>query len=278
MKKSVQQTAALTSRFVRSFTRDQVPFLAAGLCYFITFSIFPLLLVLTALIGFVLSYEDASKTTLQLAGEVFPHQLQLVADTLAKMRHHHQEASALGIIALLWSGKNVFGAMASAMNTIWGVPPRSWLLENLRATAAALSIGVAVILASVAGTLIKAWSSWGALHVLPAWDLTPPPFLQHVTTVAPALFASLALTLSYRWLPNRETPWVLCLGSAVTIAAAWEAVRRLFGWYLEHVAVLDAIYGSLGGALGFMLWIYVSAILILTGVELAKILEGERAV
>lgn len=262
-------------QFIRQFNADQVPFLAAGLCYFITFSIFPLLLVLTALIGFFMTSEDASRHTLQLVREVFPHQSNLVADTLAKVSLHHQEASLLGLITLLWSGKNVFGALASALNSIWKVSPRPWLIENLRASAAALSIGVAVLIVSLAGTIIKAWSTWGAAHIAPEWAIYPPAALQQAAAVGPVLIATATLTMLYRWLPNCQTPWHHCLGSAAVIACTWDAVRRLFGWYLQHVAALDAIYGSLGGALGFMLWIYVSAILVLAGAEISKAIQSQ---
>jgi membrane protein len=256
--------------FVRQFAQDQVTFLAAGLCYFITFSTFPLLLVLIALIGFFLSYEEASRHTLQLAREVFPHQSEMVTEILSRVGRHHQEASLIGLLTLLWSGKNVFGAMASAMNMMWGVRPRPWLWENLRATAAALSIGVVIVTLSLAGTLYGAWSTWGAAWLGAEWWAYPPAALQRAASLGPALVASMTLTVLYRWLPNREVPWRLCLLSATIVAAAWEILRKLFGWYLQHVAALDAIYGSLGGVLGFMLWIYLSAILVLTGVEIAK--------
>ncbi|MEB3284915.1 MAG: YihY/virulence factor BrkB family protein [Candidatus Sericytochromatia bacterium] len=276
MNKNAAQTGRLLLKFLTQFSEDQIPFLAAGLCYFITFSIFPLLLVLAALAGFFLTYDEANRQTIEYARHAFPHQSDLVTDVLRTVRQHHQGASLFGLLALLWSGKNIFGALAHAMNQIWGVSSRSWLSENLRATAAALSIGFCLLVISVVTTAVTAWTVWGTSWLPPSLAKYPPVALGQAATLGPFLTATLTLTVLYHWLPNTRVPWKVCGLSAALVALAWEGIRHLFGWYLKHIAAFDAIYGSLGSALGFMLWIYISAILILSGVEIAKLAHQEH--
>ena len=79
----------------------------------------------------------------------------------------------------------------------------------------------------------------------------------------------LALGVLYRYGPSR-TParrqW-LSIGS-VLAALAWLAVSALFSWYLANFAHYDATYGSLGAAIGLMMWLWLSVIVILIGAEL----------
>ena len=58
---------------------------------------------------------------------------------------------------------------------------------------------------------------------------------------------------------------------ALTASISWELLRRLFGYYLDHMAKYDMVYGSLSGIVGFLFWIYVSAILILLGAEVSRV-------
>ena len=77
----------------------------------------------------------------------------------------------------------------------------------------------------------------------------------------------------YKFLPNRQLSWTDVLPGALVAAMAWEVLRRLFGWYLEHIARYHMVYGSLGGIVGFLFWIYISATIFLIGVEVARALS-----
>jgi membrane protein len=92
------------------------------------------------------------------------------------------------------------------------------------------------------------------------------------------MFVGLALVLAcmYRFGPSRQTPRWNWISWGSTIAAlAWLAASALFSWYAANFGKFNETYGSLGAAVGFMTWLWISAILILLGAELNAEMEHQ---
>lgn len=264
----------LVWRIGQGFGEDQVTFLAAGLCYFVFFSFFPLVLVLVAVAGHFLSAEEAMRHAMRVVAELFPAQQGFLIEILRQVMEYRGEATLVGFVALLWSGKNVFMSLAHAMNVIWGVPDRNWFVENAVATVMTLSFGMMIVATSVALGVLNALINYKIPYI--GWSPTMiPGFVPSLVAIAPLTLAAGILTALYKFLPNRRLGWFDVLPGALVAAMAWELLRRLFGWYLDHVARYHMVYGSLGGIVGFLFWIYVSATVLLVGVEVAKALAEQ---
>jgi membrane protein len=265
----IKPYARFVWRVGQGFSDDQVTFLAASLCYFVFFSIFPLMLVLVAIAGHFLSADEAMRQATRVVAELFPHQQGFLIDLLRQVMTFRGQASLLGFGALLWTGKNVFLSLSYAMNEIWHVPGRNWLIENLLATIVAISFGLLIVLTSMGLAIASALASYRIPYI--GWSPTMiPGFVPFLVSVGPFVSAVLILTALYKLLPHRYLRWRDVAPGAIVAATAWEVLRRLFGWYLEHVARYEMVYGSLGGIVGFLFWIYVSAMIFLLGVEVAK--------
>jgi membrane protein len=133
----------------------------------------------------------------------------------------------------------------------------------------------------------------GVLFVLAALGsiLVVPILLQHVGLSNagdlllrlgrwPAMYLILtfALAVIYRYGPSRETPkwrWVTW-GSAMA-ALLWLAVSGMFSWYAANFGNFNETYGSLGAVIGFMTWLWISAIVILLGAEIDAEMEHQTA-
>jgi membrane protein len=86
------------------------------------------------------------------------------------------------------------------------------------------------------------------------------------------------LAVLYRFGPSREHPcWEWLSVGSVVAAFAWLASSALLSWYLANFANYDATYGSLGAAIGMMMWMWVSSIVILVGAELNSEIEHQTA-
>jgi membrane protein len=258
------------------FTADNCTFLAAALCYFVFFSIFPLLLVLIAIAGHFLTAEQAMSQVMLLTRPLFPQQQSLVGEILVGVTQHRGEASLFGFIVLLWSAKNIFLSLGQALNVIWGVKTdRGWLIENILAIGLALSVGVMIIVVSVGLGLLTALISF-KLPVL-GWSPGQIPGLLFLAAKGlPVCLAVFTLTSLYVILPNRSLRWRDVLPGALVAAALWELFRRIFGYYLENVASYDLVYGPLSGIVGFLFWIYISASLFLLGAEVSRVRSDWR--
>ena len=86
------------------------------------------------------------------------------------------------------------------------------------------------------------------------------------------------LAVLYRFGPSRESPrWEWLSVGSVTAATAWLVGSALLSWYLANFANYDATYGSLGAAIGMMIWMWMSSIVILVGAELNSEIEHQTA-
>jgi membrane protein len=200
----------------------------------------------------------------------------LLTDILKGVMQHRGEFSLFGVLLLTWSAKNIFSSLGQALNMIWKVPEdRGWVRENLLAMSMAFSVGILIIFGSIGLAVLGAVTSYKLpyIHFSPS-DL--PGFVFFLANVLPFLGVIVVVTLLYLVLPNRRLHLRDVLPGAIVAAIAWEALRRLFGYYLNHMARYDMVYGSLSGIVGFLFWIYVSALLFLMGAEVARVSHEVR--
>ena len=265
--------ARLVWEVVQSFNADKVPFLAAGLCYFVFFSIFPLLLLLVSVAGYFLTAEQAMLQAASLTQQVFPQQATFLLDILKGVMEHRDTASLFGIATLLWSAKNIFYSMGQALNIIWKVPQdRGIILENAIALGLSLSVGLVIFLTSLSYAVLLAIMNFR----FPVLGLSPsdiPGIVFLIANILPLTLVALTLMALYKLLPNRMLALRQVAPGAVAAAVLWEVMRRVFGFYMENLSRFDAVYGSISGIVGFLLWIFISAAIFLLGAEIAWVLN-----
>lgn len=263
----------------KAFNRDNVPFLAAAVSYFAFFSLFPLLLGLIAVAGFVLAPEEASRRLLDFAVRGFPAQEAFLRRVLESVVASRQAVGAFAAAMLLWSGKNLFVSLAQALDLIGGVAPsggfRFAIKRNLVALAFAVALGGAVLVVGGLYGLIFA-----VLELrIPLLGLQPraiPLIVPVLYNVLPVVLVALALVALYRFLPARPQPWQDAGIGALVAAGLWDVLRRLFGWYVTTFGRFDAVYGPATSVIVFLLWLYLSAVVFLLGGEWAA-LRARRA-
>lgn len=271
-----REAIALAWEIVQRFNASRSAFLAAALSYFLFFALFPLLLLLVALAGQLLSGEDALRQTLQFTREVLPQQGPWLEDTLRGVMAHRGEASLLGLAGLLWSGKNVFGCLSQALNMIGGYErDRGLIFENGLQLLLTLGIGVGIAVVGAAYAILMAILSLR----FPILGFTPaemPGLVFLIASLFPVTLVALVMGGLYRILPAKAPGWEAIWPGATVAAVGWEAFRRLFGYYLTNVARYDAVYGSLSAIVGLMFWLYASSLLFLLGGIVAQVLDARN--
>jgi membrane protein len=235
---------------VKKFGDDQAGDLAALIAYYGFFSLFPLLLVLVSVLGFVLHGDPELRVRiLDSALAQFP----VIGDHL---RSNYESLAGngvvlgIGTVTALWAGLGVTQAAQKAMNTVWGIPPEQrpgFLPSRLRGLIMLVVLGsmtVATILLTGLGT---ASGELGiALRVL-----------GYVGSLALNLVLFL---LAYRILTVKRLTWGDVLPGAVTGAVLWTALQ-LVGTYLVNRQVKNAtpVYGTFAIVIGLLVWIYLGA-------------------
>lgn len=264
---------------VTSFNEDQVPFMAAAMSYFAFFSLFPLLLGLIALAGYVLAPEEAMTQVMTFAARGLPGQEAFLRSTLEAVVEARGGIGLVALVTLLWSGKNIFFSFGTALDQIWENPPPQGLKGVL--VRHALSLGFAVALG---GAVIVVTALYWLLYALlaleiPFLGIQPrqiPGILPLLSNVLPLTLVTLGLVAMFRLLPSRRLPLLDTAVGAAVAAVLWELVRRVFTWYLSTFSRYHEVYGPAASVIAFLFWLYLTAILFLLGAEVAWVLQGRH--
>jgi len=263
----------VVKRTVKEIGDDDCLGLAAQLAFYFLMALFPALLFLVALIGY-LPVENALSELLAALGTVAPQELvRLLREQLAQIAEGSQASLlTLGIIGAIWSSSGAMVAIIDALNRAYDVTEwRPWwkrrLLAMLLTVALALFIIMALALVLVGPTMalrIANWFGFGFAVAL-VWTLVRWPVI---------LFCVLfSVDLVYHFAPNRHGRWVWITPGSVLATALWIVSSFAFRTYVTNFGDYTATYGAIGSAIVTMLWFYVSSIAILVGAELNAVIE-----
>ncbi|MFD1150056.1 YihY/virulence factor BrkB family protein [Saccharothrix hoggarensis] len=268
---------AVLKRTAKEFNDDNLTDWAAALTYYAVLSLFPGLLLLTALLGLV--GPDTTRTIVDSLDALGPGEAK---DTIAGAIENLQKSQASGLLAIvglvtaLWSASGYVGAFMRASNSIYDVEEGRpfWKVIPLRL---GLTVGVVVLLALTAlgVTLTGGVAEWlgevlglGSTFVT-VWDIAKWPVL--------FLLASLAIGLLYWASPNvRQPSWLWITPGGLLAVLAWVLASLGFALYVANFGSYNKTYGSLAGVIVFLVWLWISNIALLLGAELDAELERGR--
>jgi YihY family inner membrane protein len=258
--------AGLPLAVVYKFYDDQAAYLAALLTYYGFLSLFPLLLLLLAILGFVLhDNPHLQQQVLKSALSEFP----VVGDQIGHNIHSFHGsgvAVAVGVAAGLYGALGVAQAAQLALNKVFAVPRherpdplRSRLkgLKFLLVLAVGLGVTTALSIAESAASLFGTRLAVG---------------VRVAAVVLAVLLNATLLLVSYRLLTRRRLPLRLLYGTALGGACAWQVLQWGGSYYVGHVLRgTTATYGLFGIVLGLLAWIYLGALVYLVTAEIGAV-------
>ena len=233
---------------------------AAAVAYYAILSIFPLLLGLIALFGFILPSVNLQDELLKFAGKNFPGATDIMRQNITSIIKLRSILGVLSIVVLLWNGSTMFSAISLAINRTWDIRrDRPFFIRKVRELGMALSVGILFLLSLVAGAVI---SILRGVFDLPAAELM-------IVDVGSRLVAFLLILavflLLYKLIPNTRTYWRYVWPGAILAAVLFEIARTSFVFYLENFANYQLIYGSITSIIVLLVWIYYSAFIMILG-------------
>ena len=256
---------------------DRLLAIAAGVVFFGLLAIFP---AITALVSFYGLFANPSTiaANLQSLALMLPEgSFQIVQDQIARvLAKGGTELGAtflFGLALAIWSANAGVKALIDALNVAYGErETRSFLQLNL--------LSLAFTVAGIAALLLMVAAVVAFPLMLDHLGLGPESKLIFSLARWPLLFLILwgALGLLYRFGPSREhARWEWLNVGTLAAAFLWIVGSSLLSWYLSNFANYNATYGSLGAAIGLMMWMWMSAIIVLWGAELNSEIERQMA-
>ena len=264
-------------RIYNGITEDRILAIAAGVTFYLLLALFPAVAGLIALYGL---YADAAtiRDHLNLLSGILPEGgLSIIRDQVERLTAQPAQklglATFIGLGISLWSANGGMKAIFDATNVVYHEKEKRGFIR-LNAVSLAFTLGAIVFM------LI----ALAAIAIL-------PPVLNHlgisraielVVKIGrwPALLlaVSFAIALIYRYGPSRDKPqWRWISPGSAFAAVMWIAASLLFSWYTENFGKYNETYGTLGAAIGFMTWLWLSIIVILVGAKINAEMEHQTA-
>src|SRR3954447_5615950 len=270
----------VAKRTVREVKEDNLTHWAAPLTYYGILSIFPALIALLSILGLV--GQSATQPLIQNLGSVAPGPAkQILTSTLQGLQKNQGAAGLLFIVGLagaLWSASAYVAAFRRASNSIYdigeGRPIWKTLPVRLGMTiVTVLLLAISAIAVVVTGPLAKQVGNVVGLGsaAVSAWDVAKWPFL--------IVIVSFMFALLYWAAPNVKHPkfkWVSPGG--VFAVLLWIVASAAFAFYVSNFGAYNKTYGSLGGVICFLVWLWLSNVVILLGAEFNAELERGRQI
>ncbi|GAN50410.1 YihY/virulence factor BrkB family protein [Methylobacterium radiotolerans] len=255
---------------------NRLSLIAAGVTFFTLLAIFPAVAALVSCYGLVADASTINDQLASLQGILPQGALEIVGDQVKRL--NEQGNTTLGFSLLIsialsvWSANGGVKHVFDALNLVYNErEKRNFLVLNL------------VSLAFTAGALLFLLLALAAVVVVPvvlefvglgadAWWLA---LLRWPVLLVAVL---LGLALLYRYGPSRDAPrWRWVTPGGALAALLWIVASLLFSWYVAHFGSYNKTYGSLGAAIGFMTWIWLSTMIVLTGAQVNAEMEHQTA-
>jgi membrane protein len=267
-------------RTLREFKEDDLTLLAAALTYYGVLSLFPALLVLLSLLG--LAGTDTIDTLLKNLGGLTPSAARdVVTNAVHDLQGSNNKAGfafVAGILGALWSASGYVGGFMKASNVIYEVEEgrKFWKLKPLQiAVTTVIMIMTAIIAISIVvtgpvaqrvGDIVGAGSAAVTIFNIAKWPII-------------ALIVSLIFAFLYYVGPNVKQPgfrWVSPGG--VVAVVLWLIASAAFAFYVAHFGSYSKTYGSMAAVIIFLVWLWITNLVMLLGAELNAEIERGRQI
>lgn len=241
---------------------------AASVAYYALISLFPFTLLSLAILGGVTADAGERDAVVRFIFRYFPRQFDFITGQLDAFQTAPVSFGAGGILTLVWASTGVFNALTSAVNHAWGVEKRrSFLKHRLVAFLMLVSAGAVLLLGLILASFVRLAESsrFGTAIANSSWLMWASGITAHY---AASILLILCVALVFYFIPNTKVRFRDVWPGAVMVGILWRGAFSLFAWYASDLATWNLIHGSIAAVVVFLLWIYVSVVILLYGVEM----------
>ncbi|MBM7662629.1 membrane protein [Bacillus mesophilus] len=256
------------------FHHDEVAGLSAELAYFFLLSLFPFMIFLITLIGYLPIDQE---TVISFLRQYAPGEaMNLIENNISGIiQNHNSGLLSFGIIATIWSASNGLNAVIRAFNRAYDVKEtRSFIVARLMS----ILLTIAMIIVIVIALLLPVFGKQIGLFIFSAMGLSETFLVIWNAARWIISFFVLFLVFSclYYFAPNKHLHWKEVFSGAFIATLGWIIVSSAFSYYVGSFGNYSATYGSLGGIIVLMIWFYLTGMIILIGGEINAIINSKR--
>lgn len=248
------------------YKSDDLTF-ASSIAYYALLSLFPFFLLIFSILGSVTANPADRAAILEFILRYFPRQFEFVTTQMDSLQQSRLRLGVAGSFLMIWASMGVFGAITSAVNHAWGVEKQPSYLKHklisfVMLVAASLLLLAGLLMVSAISVAEARWFAVVAVHA-PQLAVLHHIAVRWGTT---AVFI-VVVGLIFYFVPNAKVRFRDVWVGAVVTGFAWRGALFGFSWYVKDLTRFSNVHGSIAAVVVFLVWVYISAVLLLYGVE-----------
>jgi membrane protein len=260
-----------------SVSENRILSTSGSVAFFALLAIFPGIGAIVSLYGL---FADPSKIGehIGMLGVILPFGvLEVVAEQIRLVTNQQTKtlgaAFVVGLLIAFFSANSGIAALCDALNVVYGEREKRSIVQLYTTTFLFTLAGIVIVILALLGMVVTPL-------VLEFIGLTSATEILILVIRWPLLLMTVGLSLAflYRYGPSRkDAKWRWVTWGSVFAALFWIAASMLFSWYVATFDSYNRIYGSLGAGIGFMIWLWISAVIVLLGGEVNAEMEHQTA-
>lgn len=271
-----REISCTVKQAINDIMQNHTMSLAAGLSYYFVLSLFPLLILASAIVAYLPIPHLFDKILWAMQSVVPADSMGLVRGVLNDVISPNKNRFlTVGILGTIWAASEGFASLIVALNVAYDVPETRPIWKT-RALAIGLMLvnGVLLTIGAVAMFLGPRFGGWLADKMNAAWVLAAIwPYLRWTIAIG---FSVVAVELMFYWAPNVKQRFRATLPGAALGVGFWIGASYALSIYFQNFANFNKTYGTLGAAVALMVWLYWSWFFILAGAEInSELLKSE---
>ena len=267
---------ALLIASVNEFNADNGTLMAASISFNLLLSLFPLAFFAVFVASSAAESQNIQQYIISGIGYLLPQSRQLISSMVSYVTASSGQIGVLALIGLIWGGVSFFNAVRVSLNKVWGNHKPQSIYKAQFVNLIMLGGAGVFLIASVLLTTIVS-------TVEPGTQLRGIEFLTHSSTtriftnIAVTVLAFLVFLLLYKFIPNIRPRWKDVWISALAAAVCFEIMKVIFIRYLRIFHPYNLVYGSIGTVIAFLMWTYLSALVLLFVAKITYVNSKMRA-
>jgi len=264
-------------RVVWSVSADRILSTSGGVAFFALVAIFPGIAAIVSLYGLFADASTIGNHLTLLSGILPGGVLALIADQITLIARQENEtlgiAFAVGLLVAVVSANSGVAALFDALNVVYDEKEKRSVMRFYATTFLFTLVGIGFVVLAISTVVVL------PLVLKFVGSTTTTEWLLSILRW-PILLVTLVVSLGfiYRYGPSRrDARWRWVTWGSIVAALLWIAASMLFSWYVATFDSYNKIYGSLGAGVGFMIWLWISAVIVLLGGELNAEMEHQTA-
>ena len=252
---------------IKEFLDLNCHLIASSISFYTLFAIFPLILLATSILGFILGTNDTSELadfSVNLA-KFLPVSKDFISDTIYGISIDRPLSGTFGVVALAWASTSVFATIRKGINITWGInKTRNIIQEKLIDFMLVVIVSILLIFGLLSGPILSIAIEL-IRYFLPDSEIFTQLFWNISSKVIFPTMSFLTILFLYTYIPYTKINIKEIIPFALLTAFVFNLGNFAFIEYLKISTHYNLVYGSIAGILALLTWVYISSLILLFG-------------